>query len=182
MQKKEIARITSVVAKNFRSFGGGKVDSSNPISVAFKNRPPAFASGVNIEEVVRFVVSEIEKSKKKLTKKRVLVIDDDTNFSGAIADLIESVDAGKVISAVTLAQSKKKLAYGRYDVILWDYELPDGNTLDLLKSVCKKHKKTLMIASGANDEDRKLQMASGCTKELPSEKGFEKKLLKLLGK
>ncbi len=47
-----------LTAKKFRSFGGGKVeDDGNPVAVAMKDYPSQFAAGVNIETVVRFVLS-----------------------------------------------------------------------------------------------------------------------------
>jgi hypothetical protein len=52
-------RITTGAAKNFRSFGGGSVTAGNPISEAMKDRPAVFAAGVDIREVVEFVVQYI---------------------------------------------------------------------------------------------------------------------------
>lgn len=45
-----------LVAANFRSFGGGHVTRGNPLSHALQDAPPQFAAGVDIREVVEFVL------------------------------------------------------------------------------------------------------------------------------
>ncbi len=45
------------VTRSFRSFGGGKTsDWGNPISRALKDQPPQFAAGVDIGQVVDFIM------------------------------------------------------------------------------------------------------------------------------
>jgi len=51
------ADITALVAHNFRCFGGGRTSNSNPISNALKDTPPSFAAGVDVQQVVDFVLS-----------------------------------------------------------------------------------------------------------------------------
>ena len=56
-----IDHITKHVATVFRTFGGGIVtDSNNPIAQAMKNTPAAFAMGVDVRQVVAFVVGMID--------------------------------------------------------------------------------------------------------------------------
>ncbi len=57
MKKKEIDEIVALVARKFRTLGGGKGGSS-PIAAALKDSPLAFNHGVSVEEVVRFVVEK----------------------------------------------------------------------------------------------------------------------------
>lgn len=59
--KKQVQSITENVRKNFRSFGGGYYTQGNPISVAIAEQKPQFAAGVDIEDVVRFVLKENSK-------------------------------------------------------------------------------------------------------------------------
>lgn len=48
------------IAQKFRCFGGGKKSSwENPISKALENKPPQFAMGVDVREVVDFVLDKI---------------------------------------------------------------------------------------------------------------------------
>mgnify|MGYP001614981158 CR=1 FL=1 len=58
MAQKEtrVQKIVRLTAKQFPSFGGGKLATNNPISHALKNEPPTFAAGVDIEQAVRFIL------------------------------------------------------------------------------------------------------------------------------
>jgi len=49
------------VSSTFSCFGGGKenVNNYNPISIALVDKPPMFAAGVDIREVVDFIVDNI---------------------------------------------------------------------------------------------------------------------------
>jgi hypothetical protein len=48
--------IVAIIAREFPSFGGGVVGAGdNPISHALRNKPPMFASGVDIATVVKRV-------------------------------------------------------------------------------------------------------------------------------
>jgi len=44
---------------NFRSFGMGQT-SNNPIAMAMQDKPPQFAAGVDVREVVDHIVNNIE--------------------------------------------------------------------------------------------------------------------------
>ncbi len=48
--------ITELVGRNFHCFGGGHGSSWNPITEAMKNEPLAFAAGVPVLKVVKFVL------------------------------------------------------------------------------------------------------------------------------
>lgn len=54
--EQEVERITEAVARRFRTFGGGKVTPGNPLSAALKDAAPQFAAGVDVREVVCFVL------------------------------------------------------------------------------------------------------------------------------
>lgn len=56
--EEKVERIVKAVAKKFRSFGNGQATADNPVAEAFKSKPAMFALGVDIEEVVRFVLKE----------------------------------------------------------------------------------------------------------------------------
>ena len=49
--------ITRGLANRFPSFGGGWVTPGNPISAALRDVPPCFAAGVDIREVVDYVLA-----------------------------------------------------------------------------------------------------------------------------
>lgn len=52
--KKE--QIVKAITENFRTFGGGNGSSFNPIAEALKDLSPQFAAGVDINDVVEFVL------------------------------------------------------------------------------------------------------------------------------
>lgn len=54
---KKVQRVVRAVARKFPSFGGGRYSNTNIITRALKDKPPMFAAGVDIEAVVRFVLS-----------------------------------------------------------------------------------------------------------------------------
>ena len=57
---KTVEEIVKKVKKQFRTFGGGEKDNpmGNPIVAAMEDKPLMFAMGVNVEEVVNFVILE----------------------------------------------------------------------------------------------------------------------------
>lgn len=61
--KKNIDSLVALTNKKFRSFGGGYYTPGNPLSAALRDERPQFAAGVDIEEVVRFVIQEERKIK-----------------------------------------------------------------------------------------------------------------------
>lgn len=62
-----VKKIVDAVTDAFNTFGGGRVDPTNPISIATKDRPAMFAAGVDVENVVRFVLKSA-KPKKHIKK------------------------------------------------------------------------------------------------------------------
>jgi len=62
-----VKKIVEAVTDAFNTFGGGRVDHNNPISIATKDRPAIFAAGVDVECVVRFV---LKAAKSKTTHKK----------------------------------------------------------------------------------------------------------------
>jgi len=59
-----IHTIMAEIGVRFRTFGGGiNKGFNNPIAAALKDHPLQFAAGVNVEDVVRLVLSMIHKSK-----------------------------------------------------------------------------------------------------------------------
>lgn len=54
--EKMVAVIVQHVAQRFRCFGGGRGSAWNPVTEALKDNPLTFAAGVDVAEVVRFVL------------------------------------------------------------------------------------------------------------------------------
>jgi hypothetical protein len=66
MNEHDRQRLTSWVSNNFHSFGGGQTSDWNPIVNATTNKPPMFAAGVDICEVVDFIVNSIDSENETL--------------------------------------------------------------------------------------------------------------------
>lgn len=49
--------IVAAVSSRFRTFGGGRGSDMNPVADALKDEEPMFAAGVDVRDVVRFVLS-----------------------------------------------------------------------------------------------------------------------------
>ena len=60
----KVDRITLVIGRKFRSFGGGQRGFNNPIAVALRDQPLQFAMGVDIKSVVKEVLKESKKGSK----------------------------------------------------------------------------------------------------------------------
>jgi hypothetical protein len=56
----EVVRtIVAEIGVRFPTFGGGISHPGNPIADALKDRPLQFAAGVDVEQVVRFILDEV---------------------------------------------------------------------------------------------------------------------------
>jgi hypothetical protein len=55
--EQHVKEITSKITARFRCFGGGRTEG-NPIAAALADKPPMFVAGVDVAEVVSFVLTE----------------------------------------------------------------------------------------------------------------------------
>jgi hypothetical protein len=53
-------KIAEKIAQEFRCFGGNQGRTDNPVAHALDKGPLVFAGGVNVLDVVRFVIREID--------------------------------------------------------------------------------------------------------------------------
>lgn len=58
---KKVDKITLIIGRKFRSFGGGQKGFNNPLAIALKDEPLQFAAGVDIKSVIKAVLSEAKK-------------------------------------------------------------------------------------------------------------------------
>ena len=59
MNEQTVPYLIERVRRNFRSFGGGDATPNNPLAHAIKDHKPQFAAGVDIEDVVLFILNEL---------------------------------------------------------------------------------------------------------------------------
>jgi DNA-binding response OmpR family regulator len=88
---------------------------------------------------------------------KILIIEDEIELLVAISNFLTH-ETYICELAKNYAKADDKLAIYEYDIILLDITLPDGNGLELLKSI-KKHKKKagIIIISAKNSLDDKIQ-------------------------
>lgn len=56
--------IVKGIAARFRCFGKGTRPSNNPIAYALEDEPTQFAAGVNVKEVVDYVIKRLSEASK----------------------------------------------------------------------------------------------------------------------
>jgi hypothetical protein len=60
-EEETVRYIVGMVVSKFNCFGGGQRSPwGNPVAEALKDQPPMFAAGVDVEQVVRAVMKELE--------------------------------------------------------------------------------------------------------------------------
>lgn len=95
---------------------------------------------------------------------RLLLIDDDTRLTGMVGDYLRS--AGFEVSAAgNLAQAREALAQGRFELIVLDLMLPDGDGLDFCRwlrgDARWRHQPVLMLSARGEPMDRILGLELG---------------------
>ncbi len=87
---------------------------------------------------------------------KILIIEDETELSAVVANYL--TDAGYTCEQATLLdQAMDKVSIYDYDVLILDIGLPDGNGLDLIKTIKQIRAKTgIIIVSAKNSLDDKI--------------------------
>ena len=81
---------------------------------------------------------------------RVLVVDDDPIARATLEALL--ADEFEVIGAAGVAAAHRELAKTVFDVLLSDYEMPDGSGIKLLEYAAEKHPNVIaMLVTGHNE-------------------------------
>ena len=66
---------------------------------------------------------------------KVLCVEDDADNSALISKLLRTNLGARVECAFDCASAREKLSSGSYDLITLDYQLPDGDGLEILESI-----------------------------------------------
>ncbi|MFM8898517.1 MAG: response regulator [Burkholderiales bacterium] len=105
---------------------------------------------------------------------RLLLIDDDARLSAMVSDYLHGCGYA-VDTAATLAEGQKQLDHTSYDALLLDLMLPDGDGLDLCRSLRAqsrtRHLPLLMLTARGEPLDRIVGLELGADDYLP--KPFE---------
>jgi len=95
---------------------------------------------------------------------RLLLIDDDTRLTGMVGDYLRAAGF-EVSTAGSLAQARDALAHGRYELLVLDLMLPDGDGLDFCRwlrgDARWRHQPVLMLSARGEPMDRILGLELG---------------------
>lgn len=80
---------------------------------------------------------------------KVLLVDDLAANRLVLGALLED-DGHQVDEAGSCAQARERLGATRYDVVLLDLGLPDGNGITLIPDI-RQHKQTRIVATSGSD-------------------------------
>ena len=84
----------------------------------------------------------------------ILAVEDDWTVRAVLEHTLES--AGHHVEVVpSVTDGRERLAADRYDVVLLDVNLPDGNGLDFLRDIRRQHGKgvSVVVLSGMRQEE-----------------------------
>lgn len=85
---------------------------------------------------------------------RILIVEDETLQALVMKEILEGELGACVEAAACCADARGKLAAGEYDIVTLDYQLPDGNGLELLQDIVDKDDAPLVImVTGHGDEE-----------------------------
>jgi DNA-binding NarL/FixJ family response regulator len=90
---------------------------------------------------------------------RVLYVDDHTPFRAVVQRRF--LIGHEVVGAADLAEARRHLADGHFEVILLDYQLSDGLGEDLIREIVERKLPTKVVAVSANAENNARLIAAG---------------------
>ena len=84
--------------------------------------------------------------------KQVLVVEDDSFLNKMLSYNLAS-DGYKITSVLNARTAAQALSSGKFDLVLLDINLPDGNGYDLCKLIKPEYPDTIVIFLTANDQE-----------------------------
>lgn len=88
---------------------------------------------------------------------RVLVVEDDREIRALMQSSL-SVEGFEVQTAVSLSEASALLRHSPPDVIVLDLGLPDGDGVQLVREVRKRHSLPIVVVSARHQEAQKIQL------------------------
>ncbi len=92
--------------------------------------------------------------------KRILLVDDDVNTVLAMSRLLTRAGFDTTL-ATTKTAALKHCAEKRFDILVADLRLPDGDGLDLLKEISAMYPIRGIVCSGMDEQERDRCLAGG---------------------
>ena len=94
-------------------------------------------------EILEF---EPQFNRSKLT---LLHIEDDYDFAEIIAEELRNY--ADIIHTASVAETRIKMGYHNFDIVIMDWSLPDGDSITLLDEIVEKHPSAKIIALSADE-------------------------------
>jgi two-component system KDP operon response regulator KdpE len=88
---------------------------------------------------------------------RVLVVEDDREIRNLLQSSL-AVEGFEVQTAVSVSEASALLRHALPDVVLLDLGLPDGDGVDLVRSVRKQHALPILVVSARHQEAEKIKL------------------------
>ncbi len=113
-------------------------------------------------------VAEIEET-------RILVVEDNTRHAGLMRDELEGeLPTATVALATTVAQAREALAAERFDLCILDFQLPDGDGLELLREIraAEREEAVVLVTTSTSPEVAVEAMKIGAEDYIVKEEGY----------
>jgi DNA-binding NtrC family response regulator len=94
--------------------------------------------------------------------KKVLFVEDDQDYCQSISDAMSANGEYMLTVAGTIKEATKCLKKGKFDVIIWDYCLPDGTPVKLIRATRARFPKARMIANSSSPDSNDILILAGC--------------------
>lgn len=86
---------------------------------------------------------------------RLLVVEDDRQLVSLLREQLNLAGYEPVI-AMTLAEAREQLADGRFDLVILDLNLPDGDGLDLAEEISAGYKTPMLMLTARGDVESRV--------------------------
>lgn len=80
---------------------------------------------------------------------KILVVDDDFELAGTLVRFLTRA-GHSCVTVISYQEAMHRLSWNHPDVVIADYQLPDGNGLEFLKTVHQKYPRTPVIMITGN--------------------------------
>ncbi|MFZ2188394.1 MAG: response regulator [Candidatus Moraniibacteriota bacterium] len=93
--------------------------------------------------------------------KKILIVEDHMMTAENLAAVCEEGGCQAYL-AMSLIEAQSMIKEKKFQLIVWDYNLPDGTTLELIRAAREVNPEATMIAASSNPDSRELQLKAGC--------------------
>ena len=153
------------IVKSLVELQGGTVTASSPglgKGSTFTVTLPRIAAPISTPAPVTGDTLVSANDGRELTGIRILLVDDDVDAGGAVAELL-SLEGAAVTLTHSVAQATTALARADYDIAISDIAMPEQDGFDFLRAA-RRHRPSLPVVAltaFASDRDRQRVLAAG---------------------